>query len=136
MHSTKNKLDKVVIIGGSNNVGFWGRISQPPEVNGGSGAESPTLRRFLQFFHKKYAFLSILWSKFLLKNTFKMTAKSVVLLRPQRLRHRARAPTCYATADGYSQIPCLALSMSVRKKPVSLLVVFGKSTFCDSFIFS
>jgi len=32
-------------------------------------------------------------SKFLLKNTFKMTAKSV-LLRPQGLRPMARAPTC------------------------------------------
>jgi len=33
----------------------------------------------------------MLWSKFLLKNTFKMTVKSV-LLRPQGLRPRALAP--------------------------------------------
>jgi len=48
---------------------------------------------FTVFFPRNYAFLSILRSKFLLKNTFKMTAKSV-LLRPQGLRHRARGPTC------------------------------------------
>jgi len=42
---------------------------QPPEANGGSGAEPSTPRRFFSFF-KKYAFLSILWSKFLLKTRF------------------------------------------------------------------
>jgi len=47
---------------------------------------------FTVFFPKKYAFLSIFWPKFLLENTLKMTAKWV-LLRPQGLRPRARAPT-------------------------------------------
>jgi len=47
---------------------------------------------FLHYFSNKHAFLSILWSKFLLKNAFKITAKTV-LLHPQGLRPRARAPT-------------------------------------------
>jgi len=46
--------------------GVWGTRPQPPEANRGSGADPPTLRRFLQFFSKNYAFLSMLWSKFLL----------------------------------------------------------------------
>jgi len=43
---------RVVIAGGNNNAGGWGRSPQPPEANGGSEAESPTLKRFLQFFPK------------------------------------------------------------------------------------
>jgi len=62
------ELYKAVIAGGSNNSGIWGRSPQPPEANGGSGAE---LRRFLQFLSQKYAFLSKLSSKFLLKTLFK-----------------------------------------------------------------
>jgi len=48
-------FDKVVIACGSNNAGVW-----------------PTgmLRRFFISFSKNYAFLSILWSKFLLKMGF------------------------------------------------------------------
>jgi len=43
----------------SNNSGIWGQSPLPQE------ATPPTLRRFLQFFFKEFAFLStILWSKF------------------------------------------------------------------------
>jgi len=31
---------------GNNNSGVWERSSQPPEANGGLGAEPPTLRQF------------------------------------------------------------------------------------------
>jgi len=48
--SDRNELDKVEIIGGSNNAGVWGR--------------SPAV--FYILFFKKYASLSILWSIFLL----------------------------------------------------------------------
>jgi len=34
------------------------------------GTDPLTLRQFYSFFYKKYAFLNIFWSKFLLKNTF------------------------------------------------------------------
>jgi len=55
------------------------------------------LRRFLQFFllffSKKYAVLSILWSKFLLKTRFQMTVKSV-LMCPKGLRPGAHATIC------------------------------------------
>jgi len=44
---------------------------QPPAANGGSGAEPPTLKRVFTSFSKKYAFLSKLWSNFLLKMRFK-----------------------------------------------------------------
>jgi len=47
-------FDKLVIVGESNNAGIWGWSPQPPEVNGGSGAESPMLRRFLTIFSKKW----------------------------------------------------------------------------------
>jgi len=54
---------------------------EPPAAGGkrefGGGASDA--EAIFTFFPKKYAFLSILWSKFLLKNTFKMTAKSVLL---------------------------------------------------------
>jgi len=40
---------RFVIVGGSNNSGGLG-------ANRGSGADPPTLRRFLQFLPKKYAF--------------------------------------------------------------------------------
>jgi len=59
-------------------MGWWGWSPQLLEANGGLGAEPLTLRRFLHF-TKKYAFLNTLWSKFLLKNMFKKTAKSVLL---------------------------------------------------------
>jgi len=49
----RNEFDKVVMIGGSYNTGVWGRIPHPPEENGASRAEDPTLRRFLQFFFPK-----------------------------------------------------------------------------------
>jgi len=44
--------------------GVWGRRSQPPEANGGSGAEPPTLRRFYSLFSQKYAYLGIFWFKY------------------------------------------------------------------------
>jgi len=50
-------FDKVVIVGGSNNAGS------------GVGASTPI--RLLHFFPKNTYFLSILWSKFLLKCIFK-----------------------------------------------------------------
>jgi len=53
MHSTREELDKVVIVDGSNNAVVLGRSLQPPEANGGLGADPPTLRRFLQFFPQK-----------------------------------------------------------------------------------
>jgi len=31
----RNEVDKVVIVGGSNNEGVWGQSSKPAEVNGG-----------------------------------------------------------------------------------------------------
>jgi len=63
-------FDKVVIVGESNNAGVWRRSPQPPEDNGGSGAKPSTLKRFFTSFFKEYAFLSILWSKLLLKMRF------------------------------------------------------------------
>jgi len=54
--TAKNDLNKVAIVGESNDAGDWGRR----RVDGGSGVESPTMRRFLQYFSKKYAFLSTL----------------------------------------------------------------------------
>jgi len=77
-----------MIVGESNNAG----VSGPPKANGGWGAKPPTLRQFFTFFFKKYSFLSLLWSKFLLKTRFYMLAKSV-LVGPQGLRPRVRAPT-------------------------------------------
>jgi len=43
---------------------------QPPEANRGSEAKPPGSAAILQPFSKKYAFLGIVWSKFLLKNSF------------------------------------------------------------------
>jgi len=54
----------------SNNAGIWGRSSQPLGENGGLGVEPSTLRRFFTVFTKKYTFLNILGSKFLLKTRF------------------------------------------------------------------
>jgi len=53
--SAGKELDRVAIVGGSNITVVWGRSPQPPEANGGLGAE---------------LFLSILWSKYLLKTRF------------------------------------------------------------------
>jgi len=61
--STKKEFGKVVIVGQSYNA----KLHAGPEADGGSGADPPSLRRFLPFFFQKYALLSILWSKFLLK---------------------------------------------------------------------
>jgi len=49
----------VVIAGGSNNAGV-GASPQLPEANGGSEAEPPTLRRFLQFFPQNMRFKAFL----------------------------------------------------------------------------
>jgi len=93
------RFGKFVIAGGSNNAGTGGgatsrRGQTGLRERGASGAEPPTLRIFLQFFLKKYAFLSIIWYKFLLKTRFDMTAKSV-LMRPHLpplLRHYQYSP--------------------------------------------
>jgi len=69
MHLALEKLDKVVIVDGSNNRG-----------SGGSARRKQTGVRRAETIFTVYQKM-ILWSKFLL-NTFKMTAKSV-LLRPQ-----------------------------------------------------
>jgi len=63
-HSTK-----ATAVGKSNNARVWGRSPQPPEANGGSGADPSTLQRILQLL-QKYAFLGIFWLKFLLKTAF------------------------------------------------------------------
>jgi len=47
-------------------------------VSSGGGA-SDHAAIFIVFFSKKHSFLSIFWSKFLLKNAFLMTAKSVLM---------------------------------------------------------
>jgi len=60
--SARHELDKVVIVGESNNAGVWGWNLRPPEANRDSGANPPTLKRLLQHFSKKNAFLSIFWS--------------------------------------------------------------------------
>jgi len=92
-----------------------GAEPQPLEANRG------TLRRFLQFLPKKYTFLSILWSKFLLKTT-----KSV-LMRPQGMRPGARIPTCspcYATAPriGKRNVNKNKLELGSSVNVVSLIV--------------
>jgi len=47
---------------------------------GGVGGQAPRSQgNFLQFFSRKYAFLNILWSEFMLKTRFKMTAKCAVV---------------------------------------------------------
>jgi len=80
----ENELDKVVIVGRSNNAGVWGRNPQPPEANGGSGAEPSMLRRFLQFFQKICIFKHTL-VKISAYNAFLNAAKTLLL------------PSCYAT---------------------------------------
>jgi len=67
--NAKNAFDKVVTVSLSNNARVWGLSPQLPEANGGSEADPPTPGYFNSFF-QKYAFLSIFWSKFLLKNAF------------------------------------------------------------------
>jgi len=56
----RNGLDKVVILGGSNNVG----VSEPSATGGKIGFWGETKRcdDFLVFFFQKYTFLSIFWS--------------------------------------------------------------------------
>jgi len=40
------------ILGIENKAGFWEQTPQQSEANGSSGAESPTMRRFYNFFPK------------------------------------------------------------------------------------
>jgi len=61
-HSTK-----ATAVGESNNAGVWG--SEPPDANGGSWAEPPTLRRFYSYFFKITHF-SHIWCICLLKTAF------------------------------------------------------------------
>jgi len=69
--SQANAHDKAISVGGRNYVEVWGRSPhQPPEVNGGSGAELSTLWRLYGFFSNTHTFLGIFWSKFMRKNTF------------------------------------------------------------------
>jgi len=42
------------MVGESNDAEVWGRSSQPPDANGGSGPESLMLRQFFTVFSKKY----------------------------------------------------------------------------------
>jgi len=42
--TARNELNRLAIVGGSNNVGVWGQSPQLPEANGDSGAVLPTLR--------------------------------------------------------------------------------------------
>jgi len=58
VYHLKMHLDKAVTAGGSNNAGVWGRSLKPPEANGSSEAEPPTLRRFFSFFPKIECFLA------------------------------------------------------------------------------
>jgi len=69
--ATRNELDKVVIVGGSNNAGVWRLSPQPPEVNGVLEAEPPTLRQFFTVFSKKYAFYAYIGLNFCLKCIYK-----------------------------------------------------------------
>jgi len=62
-------FDQTMLVDGSNNTGVRGRSPQLPEANGGLEAKPLTRRRFYSFF-KKYAFLGIFWSIFLLKMRF------------------------------------------------------------------
>jgi len=77
--------------------------AKPPAAGGkqGFGGGASDAEEILTVFSQKFPFLSILWSKFLLKTRFEMIAKNV-LMRP-----RARAPTCpplcYATGEGGNQ---------------------------------
>jgi len=66
---------------------------EPPAAGGKRefGGGAPDAEEIFTVLSPKYAFLSILWSKVLLKTRFYMTAKSV-LMRSQGLRPRARAP--------------------------------------------
>jgi len=48
--------------------GFGGGAPSPLETNGELKDGAPTLRQFFQLLSKNKAFLSIFWSKFLLKN--------------------------------------------------------------------
>jgi len=64
IYSDRNELEKVEA---EVTTRVLGEESSAARGERGFGGGSPTLRRFLQFFSKTYAFLSILWSKFLLK---------------------------------------------------------------------
>jgi len=44
----KTHFDKSISVSGSNNAGVWGRSSQLPDANGGSGAEPPDAAAILQ----------------------------------------------------------------------------------------
>jgi len=60
-----------------------------------------------QLFPQNYAFLSIPWSKFLLKNTLKITAKSVLLhSKAWRVPPLAPSPPPFATPLGGARVPC------------------------------
>jgi len=59
-------------------------VVEPPEATEFGGG-APDAETTFTVFSQKICILSIFWSKFLLKNTFKMIAKSV-LLRLQGLR--------------------------------------------------
>jgi len=47
-------VDKVVIIGESNNAEVWGRSPQPPEENGGGASDAEAI--FYSFFQKNAHF--------------------------------------------------------------------------------
>jgi len=60
-------FDQTILVDESNNMGVWGLSPQLPEASRGSRTEPPTLWQFYSFLFKKYAFLGIFWSIFLLK---------------------------------------------------------------------
>jgi len=45
MFKARNSLNKIILVGRSNNVGVWGKISHLPEVNG--------VKNFTAFFFLK-----------------------------------------------------------------------------------
>jgi len=79
---------KATVVDESNNPGIWGRELQPPEVNGGSESEPPTLQRFYSFLSKNTHFLAYFDLNFCLKLRLLMADLSVLM------RLEARVPTC------------------------------------------
>jgi len=69
--SATNSFEKITVTGdGSSNSGVWGQSPQPPEANGGLGAEPPTLQRFSRFFKKIKHFYAYFGLNFCLETWF------------------------------------------------------------------
>jgi len=65
--SARKELGRNVIVGGKNNTGSG---EKPPAAGGKRRSEPPEREAIFIVFPQKYTFLSILWSKFLLKTRF------------------------------------------------------------------